>query len=457
METKTFRPYNLDQLYLLPPSLKEWLPPDHLVYFISDAVDQLDLSAIYRSYDNPKGYPPYNPTMMVKVLFYAYCRGIRSSRRIERALYEDVAMRVLSGNQQPDHWTIAAFRRRHLEALGELFVQTVKLARDAGLVRLGHVALDGTKIKANASRHQAMSYGRMKREEERLQQEIDRYFREAEAIDREEDRRYGDRRGDELPPELADARRRLEVIRKAKAALEEEARRRAELEKGERPQGAADEGKKRRCPKESKPPEPPEKAQRNFTDPESRIMKSSEGSFVQAYNAQAAVDAESQIIVAADLTNQAADSPHLIPLVEQVEGNTGRRPKEVSADAGYWSEANVTALAVQGIEAFIPPDKVRHSEWRQFNPPRGRIPANLSLKERMRRKLRTRRGRERYRLRQTSVEPVFGQIKEGRGLRQFLLRGLAPNRAMWRFDCAVHNLLKLFRAGVNWRTAAATG
>lgn len=369
--------------------------------------------------------------MMVKMLFYAYCRGIRSSRKIERALYEDVAMRVLSGNPQPDHGTIAAFRRRHLEALGALFVQTVKLARDAGLVKLGPVAIDGTRIKANASRHQAMSYGRIKREEERLRQEIERYFREAEAIDREEDRRYGDRRGDALPPELADAQRRLEVIRKAKAALEEAARRRAALEEAERRQGVASKGRK--PPRqEGKPPEPPDKAQRNFSDPESRIMKSSEGSFVQAYTAQAAVDAQSQIIVAADLTNQAAD-------------------------AGYWSEANLTALSPQGIEAFIPPDKVRHSAWRQFNPPRGRVPANLSLKDRMRRKLRTRRGRERYRLRQTSVEPVFGQINAGRGLRQFLWRGLVPNRAMWRFECAVHNLLKRFRGGVIWRTAAATG
>ena len=442
MSMKRFRPYHHEsEQMLLPPSLREWLPEDHEIYFISDAVEQMDLSKIMAAYEEPRGNPPYHPKMMVKVLVYAYARGVRGSRRIERMLWEDVPMRVLAGNQQPDHWTIAAFRRRHIAALGQLFEQTVRMAQKAKLVQLGHVAIDGTKIKANASKHSAMSYGRMRSEEERLRKDIKRYFQDSDEVDAEEDKIYGDRRGNELPPELGTRQKRLEAIRKAKAALEAEARAKAEEEK------KAKGGKSGKDPATAVPDD---KAQRNFTDPESRIMRSSDKGFIQAYNAQAAVDTAYQIIVAADATNQAADSPHLIPLADQVETNSGRRLREVSADAGYFSENNVTDLLKRGIEVLIPPKKVRHSEWREMTSPRGRPPRNLDLRGRMWWKLRTKRGRQRYKLRQQTVEPVFGQIKWNRGLHQWLLRGLAAVRESWRFECAVHNLLKMRTAGVAW-------
>lgn len=442
---------------MFPPSPRDWLPADHPVHFIDEVVEELDLSAILDDYREKRGQPPYNPVMMVKILIYGYWRGIRSSRKLERALYEDVGFRFLSGNQQPDFWTIAAFRRRHHEALGELFAQTVRLAQKAGLVKLKHVAVDGTKIKANAFKHSAMSYEYMAKEEERLKKEIEQYLKEVEETDRAEDRKFGKRRrGDELPEHLRDPAKRLEAIRRAKAELEAEARRKAEEGQEKRQDeltpGQAGKGRKKKAQKEGPSP----KAQYNFTDPDSRIMLSSDKAFIQAYNAQAAVDAETQIIVAAELTNQAADAPHLLPLITQVEANTGSRPKEVSADAGYYSDANLQKLAQLGIEAFIPPDKVRHSEWRDAKSPRGRMPKGLSLRERMRRKLKTKHGRERYKLRQTSVEPVFGQIKEDRGLRQFLLRGLEKVRSSWRFDCAVHNLIKLFRARVRVQVRALT-
>lgn len=437
---RRFKDYQPNQLLLFPPNPLDWLPADHPVHFINEVVEELDLSAIINDYQGRRGQPPYHPVMMVKILVYGYWRGIRSSRKLERALYEDVGFRYLSANQQPDFWTIAAFRRRHHKALGELFVQTVRLAKRAGLLRLEHVAVDGTKIKANASKHSAMSYGYMEKEEERLRQEVEQYLKEAEELDRLEDECFGPRsRGYELPEHLRHPMKRLEAIRKAKAELEAEARRKAEEKRRHSSEGSSKD-------KGSEKPSP--KAQYNFTDPDSRIMLSSDKSFIQAYNAQAAVDARSQIIVAADLTNQAADAPHLLPLIEQIEENLSQRPREVSADAGYFSEANLNGLGYLGIEAFIPPDKVKHTEWRAAKAPRGRIPKNLTLREKMRRKLKTKRGRSRYKLRQTTVEPVFGQIKQGRGLRQFLLRGLEKVRSSWRFDCAVHNLIKLFLAGV---------
>lgn len=435
---KTFRPYQPDQTLLLPPSLGDWLPKDHLAYFISEVVEQLDLSDIYRAYQEERGYPPYDPLMMVKIWVYAYAKGIRSSRKIAAALHEDVAFRVLAANQQPSFSTLALFRRRHHEALGQLLVQTVRLAQKSGLVHLKQVAVDGTKVKANASKHSAMSYARMKEEEQRLQAEIERYLHEVEAVDREEDEAFGDRRGDELPAELADRQKRLEAIRRAKAELEEEARQRAQEEESKRPAV-------RRRRKASV--QPKAKAQRNFTDPDSRIMLSSDKAYIQGYNAQLAVDVSSQIIVASDLTNQARDVGHLMPLIEQVEANTGQRPDQLLADAGYYSERNGEALELRGIEAFIPPYKVKHSVWRDAPYPKGRIPRNLSTRDRMWRKVLSKRGRETYKLRHTSVEPVIGQIKWARNLTQFTLRGLAKVRSLWRFDCAVHNLLKLYRAG----------
>jgi len=436
---KTFRPYQPNQTLLLPPSLGDWLPKDHLAYFLSEVVDQLDLSKIYGAYQEERGYPPYDPRMMVKIWVYAYAKGIRSSRRIAAALYEDVAFRVLADNQQPSFSTIALFRRRHHEALGELLVQTVRLAQKAGLVQLKQVAVDGTKVKANASKHSSMSYGRMQEEEKRLEAEIQQYLKEAETVDAAEDAAFGDRRGDELPPELADRQKRLEAIHRAKAELEEEARRKAEEQRVKEPANRRD--------KDDPPPKPKAKAQRNFADPDSRIMRNAEKAFIQGYNAQLVVDVKSQIILASDLTNQAADVGHLVPLIDQVEVNTGQAPKQVLADAGYYSDANRAALEQRGIDALIPPYKVKHTVWREARYPRGRIPRNLLAKDRMWRKVMSKRGRETYKLRHTSVEPVIGQIKWARNLLQFTVRGLAKVRSLWRFDCAVHNLLKLYRLG----------
>jgi len=451
---KKFRDYQPNQALLFPVDLNDWLPEGHPARFVSEVVEELDLSAIYKSYDELRGSPPYNPRMMVKIWIYAFMKGIRSSRKIERALYEDIGFRFLSANQQPDHWTISEFRKRHHKALGELFEQTVRMADKAGLVKLGHIAIDGTKIKANASKHSAMSYGYMKKEEQRLREEIEKMLKEADEIDRLEDEEYGDKSGWELPEELSTQKKRLKAIRRAKAELEREAREKLEKEQAERRKEAESKGKTYRPVKDPKDAKPKAKDQWNFTDPESRIMVNSDKAFIQGYNAQAAVDAETHIIVAADLGNQASDSGYLPDQVMQVVENTGRSPKEVSADAGYYSDRNIKFLEEKRIEAFIPPDKVRHSEWRTQQAIRGPIPRNATRKYLMRRKLRTKRGRERYKLRQTSVEPVFGFIKEELRLRQFLLRGLEKVRSMWRFTCAVHNLWKIFRAQVSFNPAS---
>jgi len=446
---KRFKAYDTRQSYLLPPSPREWLPANHLAYFIDDVVEQLDLSAVFASYEGTKGQPPYHPEMMVKVWLYGYCVGIRSSRKLERALHEDVGFRMLSGNQQPDHWTLSEFRRRHLAALRGLFLQTVKLAQRAKMVKLGQVAIDGTKLKANASKHKAMSYARMKKEEKRLREEIRRYFEEVETTDREEDEKYGAKRGNELPEHLKTEQDRLRVIQGAMAQLEAEARQKAGAKQQKRRKKAEEEGRAYRPRKDAKDAKPSPKAQRNFTDPDSRIMKNADKAFIQGYNAQAAVDVDSQIIVAAQLSNQAADGPHLVRMVEQVERATGKRPREVLADAGYFSEDNVTTLSERGMSVLIPPERVRRQEWREPSPPPlSPPPKDATVSERMRYKLKLPENRARYRKREQSVEPVFGQIKEARGLRQFLLRGLNKVSALWQLECAAHNLLKLYRAGV---------
>ncbi len=429
--SKTFRPYEPDQIFLMPVSMREWLPGDHLAYFISDVVDHLDLSAIMERYaGEERGYPPYHPAMMVKVLLYAYCIGVASSRKIEKRLCEDIAFRVLAANNTPDFRTISDFRKDHLRALAGLFLQVLKLCRKAGLVKLGHVALDGTKIKANASKHKAMSYKRMKEEESRLEAEVAELLKRAEAVDEEEDQRYGkDKRGDELPKELAFRESRLKKIREAKAVLEAEARLEAEksLGKGEAVV-------------------PRDKAQRNFTDPDSHIMPAPGGKhFIQAYNAQAAVDSAHQVIVAAEVTNRPSDRGQAEPMMEVVEVNTGQLPRQMSADAGYFSSDAVKNLTARGIDVYMPPDKIGH---RAALPPapRGRIPKSLSIADRMRRKLRTKKGRACYGLRKELPEPVFGQIKQVRGFGQFLLRGADKVSGEWRFICTGHNLLKLFGA-----------
>jgi transposase len=430
--SKTFRPYDPEQIFLMPAALADWLPKGHLVYFMADVVDHLDLSAIMDHYEEEKGYPPYHPAMMVKVLLYAYCIGVPSSRKIEKRLGEDIGFRVLAANNTPDFRTISDFRKDHLRALAALFVQVLKLCQRAGLVKLGHVSLDGTKIKANASKHKAMSYKRMKEEEARLEAKVEDLLTKASAVDKEEDRRYGpNKRGDELPEELAFRESRLKKIREARAALEAEARAEAEQAKGK---GGKVTGV------------PDDKAQRNFTDPESHIMPAPGGQhFEQAYNAQAAVDSTVQVIVAADVTDQPSDRGQAAPMMEQVKANTGELPREMSADAGYFSVDTVKDLTTAGINVYMPPDKVHHN-YNMPVAPRGRIPNGLSIADRMRRKLRTKHGRRCYGLRKELPEPVFGQIKQVRGFRQFLLRGKEKVRGEWRFICTGHNLLKLFGA-----------
>lgn len=429
--SKTFRPYEPDQISLMPASMLEWLPRDHRSYFISDVVDHLDLSAIMERYaGEERGYPPYHPAMMVKVLLYAYCVGVASSRKIEKRLCEDIAFRVLSANNTPDFRTISDFRKDHLKALAGLFLQVLKLCQKAGLVRLGHVALDGTKIKANASKHKAMSYKRMKEEEARLEAEVTDLLKKAAAVDEEEDQRYGkDKRGDELPKELAFRESRLKKIREAKAALEAEARLAAEKEPEKGEEAVM----------------PPDKAQRNFTDPDSHIMPAPGGKhFIQAYNAQAAVDSANQVIVAAEVTNKPTDRGQAEPMMEVVKVNTGQLPRQMSADAGYFSSDAVKNLTVQGIDVYMPPDKMGH-RFTLPPAPRGRIPSSLSIVDRMRRKLRTKQGKEIYGLRKELPEPVFGQIKQVRGFDQFHLRGSDKVSSEWKVICTGHNLLKLFR------------
>ena len=429
--SKTFRPYEPDQISLMPASMRDWLPSDHLAYFISDIVDNLDLSAIMERYSGEdRGYPPYHPAMMVKVLLYAYCIGVASSRKIEKRLCEDIAFRVLAANNTPDFRTISDFRKDHLKALAGLFLQVLKLCQKAGLVKLGHVALDGTKIKANASKHKAMSYKRMKEEEVRLEAEVAELLKKAESVDEEEDQRYGKgKKGDELPKELAFRESRLKRIQEAKAALEAEAR----LEAEKKPDKNDGDGT------------PPDKAQRNFTDPDSHIMPTSGGKhFIQAYNAQAAVDSANQIIVAAEVTNKPTDRGQAEPMMDIVKVNAGQLPCQMSADAGYFSSDAVSNLTVLGIDVYMPPDKIGH-RFTLPPAPRGRIPQCLSIADRMRRKLRTKKGKVCYGLRKDLPEPVFGQIKQVRGFNHFLLRGLENVSSEWKVICTGHNLLKLFK------------
>jgi transposase len=458
-EEKTFRPYDPDQLVLMAPDLREWVPEGDLAHFVSDLVESgtLDLSAIYDSYEEERGYPPYDPRLMVKLLLYGYATGVMSSRRLEQATYRDVAVRMLCADQHPDYRSIARFRKRHLQALGELFVQTLRLCKQAQLVGLGALALDGTKLRANASRHKAMSYERMGKREAELEAEIAAIranvralLEEAEAVDADEDERYGpDRRGDELPEELRRREQRLQRIREAKQALEAEARaaetaRRAELEA---------QGKKPRRPPNGRDPfEPKPKAQRNFTDPESKVMKTSDGAFQQCYNGQAVVDSKAQVLVACDVSDEAPDARQLEPALDQLADNLAEIGAELpagatlAADAGYFSEDNIRITAEHGLDPHIATGRLKHSEPAP-PAPRGRIPKNATPKQRMARKLRTKKGRAVYARRKAIVEPVFGQIDTVQDGRKLLLRGKRAARAQWRFTCAVHNLLKLHRAG----------
>jgi transposase len=456
---KGYLPYDIDQRLLLPPDMRDWLPEGHLALFIMDVVAALDLSKIYGVYDakDERGRAGYHPAMMVTLLVYAYCTGRPSSRRIERATYEDVAFRVVSGDQHPDHDSIAAFRKQHLEALAELFSQVLQLCQKAGLVKLGHIAIDGTKLKANASKHKAMSYERMGETEKKLEEEVRKLLAEAELVDAEEDAEYGKgRRGDELPKELKRRKDRLRKIREAKAALEREAREKAaskaaeaKQKQAERERKTAETGSKPSGPAPKVPdPEqavPEAKAQRNFTDPESRIMPDggNKGSFLQGYNAQIAVDAEAQVIVAAELTQSPNDARQLVPMAQAIVENVGKLAETTSADAGYFSAEAVEHPALAATNLLVPPYRLKHGS----EPAQGSPDAAASAAQRMRHKLASAPARALYKMRKAIVEPVFGQIKEVRGFRRLLLRGLDAARAEFRLIALTQNLLKLFRGG----------
>ena len=434
----TFRPCAPDQSLLFPPSPRDWLPEGHLAFFIADTVAALDLQAFYEPYQGDgRRNQPFDPQMMVTVLLYAYATGTFSSRRIGRKLEEDVAYRVLAAGNFPAHRTLADFRLQHLASFERLFVQVVQIAREAGVVQLGALAVDGSKVKANASKHKAMSYGRMRQEEQRLREEIAALLAKANAVDAAEDVEHGrDVRGDELPAELQLREPRLAKIAAAKARVE--ARQAEEdREKGRRP----GDGRKGRGHKPFARDfgVPPDDAQDNFTDPESRIMKTSTG-FDQCYNGQLAVDEGSQIIVATGLTNCAADNAELLPLIDHVQGTLGTHPAEVLADAGYRGEATFQTLEARAITAYI-------SLGHETPPAKPPNPAHLAT-QRMANRLRSDAGRARYRRRKAIVEPVIGWIKNVLGFRRFSLRGVAKARGEWNVVCLAVNFKRLHRIGI---------
>jgi transposase len=461
---KTFRVFAPDQGLLLPPSLDEWLPAEHLARFIAELVDEhLDLSRIAAAYTESRGGPPYDPRLMVRILLYGYTTGVRSSRKLEAACVDVVAFRWLAAGSAPDYRAIARFRKRHLSALGHLFVQALALCQAAGMVSLGQVALDGTKVRANASRRKAMSYARMSEKEKVLADEVSALLAEAERIDKAEDKQFGkNRRGDELPEELARRETRLVKIRAAKAALEDEARARARehaentaRDRGDDTETVAAKGE---AAAEAAVPKP--KAQRNFTDPDSKIMLTSDGAFHQCYNAQAAVDADHQVIVATDASTNAADVGNLIPITGQILTNTGQAPGQMLADAGYCSIDNLDAAAdyakACGTEFFVATGRLRRGDPPPVAP-RGRIPGTATAKQRMARKLTTKNGQKVYAGRKAIVEPVFGQMHTLQNAKHLLLRGLEQARGEWQLLAACHNLRKLHaHIGMNGLAGLAT-
>jgi transposase len=433
--SKVFRPWKIDENWLLPPSVSDFVPTGHPAHFIRDLVsEELDLSAIMGAYAEVKGYPPYHPAMMVALLLYAYRSGVYSSRRIARGCEERLDFQAVTALNQPDFRTISEFRRRHLDALAGLFVQVLALCRKAGLAGLDHVAVDGTKIKANASKHKAMSYARMSEVEAELAREVAQWLARAQAEDAAEDAEHGStRRGDEPPDWMRDKQARLARIRAAKAELEAEARQ-AEAAKPAPPRNPDGSPKLRPGRTPQHPPgQPKPKAQRNFTDPESRIMKGRDG-FIQAYNAQAAVDADGQIIVAHRLTNNGSDQDALLALLDAVAENTGEMPDEVSADNGFCSEANLEGLNARTVRGYV-------AAGRASKPSGGKNRGKLV--QAMRARLRQGGHKSRYRMRKYIVEPVFGQIKQARSFRQFLLRGIDKVKGEWAMICTAHNLAKL--------------
>lgn len=422
---KTFREWTPEQSMMFPPTPMDLVEKDELVSFIRNVVvEQLDLRAILDQYQEERGYPPFHPAMMTALLLYSYSQGIYSSRRIAKACKQRVDFLALTGMQKPDHRTVNGFRQRHIQALGGLFQQVLKLCQKAGLVKLGHVALDGTRIRANASKQKSMTYAGMKKTADRLKAEVERWFAEADRIDREEDAIYGEgKSGDELPEWVSDKQERLKRIQQAKAELEAEAKAAAEQE--------PDPNKTGHKPKPTGTPA--EKQQRNLTDSDSRLMKSGD-TFIQGYNAQAAVDDYKQIIVAQSLNNNGSDMHQMVPILQQIRQSLGRQAKEVSADSGYCSERNLKALNKRHIRGYV--STRLHRKHRKVG----------QWVQRMRQRLARGARRSRYRLRKQIVEPVFGQIKHGRGFNQFLLRGEQKVAGEWSLLCTAHNLLKLAAA-----------
>jgi transposase len=453
-EAKTFRRYDQNQCFLLPPSLDEWLDEDDEARFVSEVVENLlDLASIYSSYESASGAPPYAPRMMLKLLLYGYATGVTSSREIERRCKRDVAFRWLAANEAPDYRSISRFRRRHLDALSPLFLQVLGLCAKAGLVRLGRVALDGTKLLANASRHKAMSYDHIVPKIEQLQAEVDAMLAEAEAVDAAEDEAYGeDRRGDEIAPELRRRESRLEKLREAKEAIETEAREKSERDARTKAEAAGKSEAEITAAGEAaaEKAKPKPSTQRNFTDPESRMMKTNQG-YAYALNAQAVVDEQSQVVLAGEVTQEAADVNQLVPMTEKTEENLARAeisgsPKTLLTDAGYCSEDNLEAAEGLKPDVLIATGRQRHGE--KFpTTPRGPVPKNATRREQMARRLRTKKGRADYARRKVIVEPVFGQVKVRQHAGQLRLRGLAGAQGEWTLHLICHNLRKLRNAG----------
>lgn len=485
MSRKQYRPHRLNQPYLFPPSAEEWLDHNHLVFFVRDVLAGLDITAIVRAIQakDPRGERPYDPLVMLGILLFGYCCGIYSSRKLERAAQEQVAFRIIAGDSRPHFTTINAFRKEHREAIAGLFLQVLRLCQAAGLVKLGHVAVDGTKIKADASKHKAKSYERFQAEEAALKEQIARLLDRSEAADAEEDAQFGEgQREFELPEELRQKEGRLEKLAQIRAAMEQRARQaRAEqlreqaerqLAKAEETQDGAERERKltraRKAEEKADQLDPPDddhhdepppasptdlprrqmpstpdgapdpKAQMSPTDPDSHLMKGPDGGFVQSYNAQAAVDDTCQVITAADVTDQPPDSHNLLPMLHQTRENCGRAPAAATADAGFWNPQVATQAEALGTKALVALS--RESKKRQPDPP----PETTAARQKMAEALARPDNRKLYRKRKATVEPVFGQIKEARGFRQFSFRGIAAVRAEWRIVALCHNLLKLF-------------
>lgn len=457
---KRFRVCDLDQPYLLPPSLQDWLPENHLARFIAEVTDELDLAVIYAKYErkDARGLSAYHPLLVTRLLLYGYCTGITSSRRIEKASHDDVAFRYLAANQHPDHDTIANFRREHLDALAGLFVQALRLCQKAGLVKLGNVAIDGTKMMANASTRRSVPYKKLSEREQYWKETVDRLLAQAQRTDEQEDQQWGKGQPDDLPPELAHAKDRLERLREAKAELEREAQQQLEAarkvytpgkhggrRKGTLPQQPADRQERQRARvqlRRARENAAHPHRQYNFVDPDSRVMMdTARKSFTQAYNAQIAVDSQAQVIVAAELTQQTSDRRQLLPMVEAVRKAMSSAPETITADAGYWDTLSLRDVSLQGIQMLVSPDSKPQLPDAELAPS---SPHNQEARA-MRELLSSAAGKALYAMRKAIVEPVFGQIKEARGIRRFRLRGLKLVTGEWKLICATHNLLKLFR------------